>query len=354
MSSTYGDLPNAALPKPLAPDAHLSIERRPLKVVPAEDTAPMPLHLTLGITVWLLQLAVECVIYANGEAAGAAFSLDVGDLLRSAAKVAPATYFGGGFEGKECHRIGRQLMHVCDLLATHSEPRHASAFRRACELWQHLLPTLNRAAVVCPCGADEFEGHAQNFVDGLKDGFEWTRITPKLHVLCCHAAAFLRRFGSLGRYGEQGLEALHGRFNRDAALSQTPTFLGQCREFVKRSAIGGAPGDAAHNHGQRRRPAAPGARSATRTDDRRLQATTAAAGVSPVSAACQEKATLEMAKWAANLSSQASTRRRTHLQRVSNGGTQVAAPASSGADADDGLLSDSASDIIMELLGWGD
>lgn len=209
MSSTYGDLPNAALPKPLAPDVHLSIERRPLMVVPAEDTAPMPLHLTLGITVWLLQLAVECVIYANGEAAGAAFSLDVGDLLRSAAKVAPATYFGGGFEGKECHRIGRQLMHVCDLLATHSEPRHASAFRRACELWQHLLPMLNRTAVVCPCGADEFEGHAQNFVDGLKDGFEWTRITPKLHVLCCHAAAFLRRFGSLGRYGEQGLEALH-------------------------------------------------------------------------------------------------------------------------------------------------
>lgn len=354
MRSTYRDAPNAALPKPLAPDGHLSIERRPLMVVPAEDTAPMPLHLTLGITVWLLQLAVECVIYANGEAAGATFSLRLGNLLRSAAKVAPAPYFGGGFEGKECHRIGRQLMLVCDLLASHAQPRHSLAFRLACQLWQHLLPTLNRAAVVCPCGADEFESRARSFVDGLKDSFEWVRITPKLHVLCCHAPEFLRRFGSLGRYGEQGLEALHGRFNRDAALSQAPTFLGQCREFVKRSAIGGAPGDAAHNNGERRRPAAPGARSATRTDDRRLRATAAAAGSSPLSGACRDKAALEMDKWAGNLTTQATTRIRTHLQRVGNGGTQVAAHISSGADVDDGLLSDSVSDIMMGLLGWGE
>lgn len=245
-------------------------------------------------------------------------------------------------------------MLVCDLLASHAQARHALAFRRAGQIWQHLLPTLNRAAVACSCAADEFEIRAKNFMDGLQDSFEWARITAKLHVLCCHAPGFLRQFGSLGRYGEQGLEALHGRFNRDAALSQAPTFLGQCRDFVKRSVIGGAPGDAAHNHGERRRPAAAGARSATRKDDRRLRDTTATAGSSPVSAACQEKAELEMEKWAGNLTTQATTRIRRHLQRVSNGGTQVAAPASSGADVDDGLLSDCVSDIMMGLLGWGE
>lgn len=208
MSGTYGDATNAALPKPLAPDAHLSMERRPLMVVPAEDTAPRPLHLTLGIPAWLLQLSFECVIDANGEAAGGYFSLKLGDLLRSAAKVAPAPYFGGGFEGTECHRIGRQLMPVCDLSASHAQAHNALAIRRACQIWQHLLPTLNRAAVACPCAADEFGSRAQNFVDGLKDSFEWARITPKIHVLCCHAPGFLRRFGSLGRYGEQGLEAV--------------------------------------------------------------------------------------------------------------------------------------------------
>lgn len=138
--SRYGDAPNAALPKPLAPDCQLLIERRPLMVVPAEDTAPMPLDLTLGITVWLLELAVECVIYANGEAAGAAFSLNLGNLFRSAAKVAPTPFFGGGFEGKECHRIGRQLMPVRDQLSLYAQPRHALAFRLARQLGQHLLP----------------------------------------------------------------------------------------------------------------------------------------------------------------------------------------------------------------------
>lgn len=228
MSVAYRDAPNVALSKPLPPDGNLSIERGPLIVVAAEYSAPMPLHLTSGITVWLLQLAVECVMCANREAACAAFSLMLRDLLRSAAKVAPAPYFGGGLEGKECHRIGKQLLLVWDLLEQHAQARHASAFQRACQLWQHLLPVLNRSTVGCPCGADEFESRPQSYADGLKDGFEWARVTPTLHVLCCHAPAFLRRFGSLGRYGEQGLEALHGRFNRDAALSQAPTFLGQC------------------------------------------------------------------------------------------------------------------------------
>lgn len=208
--------------------------------------------------------------------------------------------------------------------------------------------------MVCPCGADEFVGRAQSFVGGVKDSFEWARIMPKIHVLCCHASEFLRRCGSLGRFGEQGSEALHGRFSCDAALSQAPTFLGQCHEFLKRSAIGGAPGDAAHNNGERRRPAAPGARCATRTDDRLLRATAAAAGSSPLSAACHDKAALDMEKWAGNLTTQDTRKIRTHLQRVGNGSTQDAAHVSSGADLDDGLLFDSVSDIMMGSQGWGE
>jgi len=38
-------------------------------------------------------------------------------------------------------------------------------------------------------------------------------VIPNLHALALHAPSFLWRFGSLGAYGEQALEAWQGVFN---------------------------------------------------------------------------------------------------------------------------------------------
>jgi len=182
-------------------------------VITAMDVAPMPLHLSLGITIALLELAVETITFSLGEAAALAFCTPMGDILRQDAGVSPAPYFGGTFEGRECHRIGRKLGLVADLMDGTAPRPSAVAWRRACSLWEGLLPTLNRADRVGDDEIAQFGTDAAAFVNGLKAWFAWFSVTPKMHVLCCHAAAFLRRLRSLGRYSEQGLEALHGRFH---------------------------------------------------------------------------------------------------------------------------------------------
>lgn len=53
---------NSALSKPLAPAENLSIKRAPLMLMPAKDTALVPLQLASGITEGLLQLAMEFVV----------------------------------------------------------------------------------------------------------------------------------------------------------------------------------------------------------------------------------------------------------------------------------------------------
>jgi len=272
MSARYATGPNASLARPRSLRHHLSIERRLLMVLAACDIAPMPLHLTLGITVALLQLAVEAVTFYFGEATGLTFCASVAEVLRRDAGVSPAAYFGGTFEGRECHGIGCKLMLVFDLLDTRAPGPGATTWRRACSQSQVLLPTLNRSDTIADDDITRFGATAAAFVDGLKAGFAWFSVTPKMHALCCHATAFLWRFDSLGSYSEQGLEALLGRFNQDAARYMSATFLGSYEAFFKASAAGGPPGSSAHDNLPKRSPAAPGARVANKPGDKRTRA----------------------------------------------------------------------------------
>jgi len=163
---------NADLPQPLTHDQHRSIQRRPLMFVPPEDIAPSPLHLTLGMTSDTLRLAAEVVRASAGPARATVFCTELGQLLLNRAGVEPAPYFGGTFEGRECHRIGRKLTLVCELLDEYAPARWAAPFRRACADWQALLPILNRSAVIAPHDMDEFERRAASFVDGLVTSFD--------------------------------------------------------------------------------------------------------------------------------------------------------------------------------------
>jgi len=163
---------NADLPQPLTHDQHRSIQRRPLMFVPPEDIAPSPLHLTLEMTPDTLRLAAEVVHASDGPARATVFCTELGQLLLNRAGVEPAPYFGGTFEGRECHRIGRKLTLVCELLDEYAPARWAAPFRRACADWQALLPILNRSAVIAPHDMDEFERRAASFVDGLVTSFD--------------------------------------------------------------------------------------------------------------------------------------------------------------------------------------
>ena len=110
--------------------------------------------------------------------------------------------------------------------------------------------------------------------DGMTAFFPWSTVTPKLHVLCYHAPAFLELFWSIGRYSEQGLESWHAHFNQNSRLYTEDTFLDSCLTNVRRSAVGRARGDDEQNRGKRRKPAwaGPGACDAKRPDDKRTVA----------------------------------------------------------------------------------
>ena len=72
--------------------------------------------------------------------------------------------------------------------------------------------TLNRAAIISAVEAAQFRADSSSMVSPLKRSFPWLPISPKLHILICHAPDFLELFGRIGLYGEQGLEARHGRY----------------------------------------------------------------------------------------------------------------------------------------------
>ena len=258
--------------------------------------------------------------------------------------VTPPPYFGGTSEGSECHWIGRKLTLVCSLLEKHASPQWTVPYRRACGDWQALLPTLNRSVVISAHDADEFKWRAASFVEGLRASFDWVTVTPKMHVLACHSAAFLRRFGSLGRYSEQAFEALHGRCNQEAALHTAGNFLGSRGEFVKASAMSQAPGGDLYINGRTRKPARAGARAATRADDCRLRGNKTQRGAPNKSAACKQKDAKDVAMWSAAIA--AATARRIGAWETRRGRDTV-------LDAiEDGLIPPDDVELLMGCLVW--
>jgi len=327
----YADDGNATLDTPLSVDAHLCIVKRPLLLVDPTHIAPAPLHLTLGITLYLLRLGIEAVYFYGGLPLADVYSQNLARTLRYGVGVDAAPYWGGSFEGRACHKIGERLGMVCNLLSRYVPVAAAEAYSAACEAWQAVLPVLNRTR---PASADETEAFRRDsarFVDGMTAFFPWSTVTPKLHVLCCHAPAFLELFGSIGRYSEQGLESWHAHFNQNSRLYTEDTFLASCLTYVRRSAVGRAPGDDGQNRGKRRQPAraGPGARDAKRPDDKRTVAGRALAGCPRrESEACALKHAENCEKWALDNLGEAVRRIDAYRRRI--GWTSTEAPAPGG------------------------
>lgn len=157
---------------------------------------------------------------------------------------------------------------------------------------------------------------------------------------------FFNRFGSLGRYSEQGIEAWHGHFNHTAVHHPAGTFLESCRSYVTRSAMSRAPGDEAHNRGKRRAPAkaGAGARAAKRTDDKRTTSGMVLAGEPRLMAdSCALKRQDDAEKWARDMLGEAVTKIETYRGRVPASVPRVAVTGDDGAPF-------TAADIYGELL----
>jgi len=210
---------------------------------------PIPVHLTIGINSRLLRLAVEVVIDCCCQAAASAFAFVLAELLHAEARVHPVPYHGGLFIGRDCHAIGEHSDAVCaapekKLSGPNGESaeiavRYSPAYKDAWCAWNRVRKVLNRATIATAAEATAFRSDAAMFVAGLKHSFGWLNVSPKLHLSLARAPDFLDEFGSIGLYGEQGLEAWHGRFGTMAPLYPSETDLASAAAFVRTMALAG-------------------------------------------------------------------------------------------------------------------
>jgi len=178
----------------------------------------------------------------------------------------------------------------------------AAVYRRACELWEYLLPVLNRAAVFAAPERGTFRRQAAEFVDLIQSRFEWLSTTPKLHILDCHSADRLDRSGSLGLFAEQSLEAWHDYCNQNVTVFSAGSFLDSCVRLVQRAAVSRGQSDAKFNRRKRRASATPNARCAKRAGDLRIVRARVEAGLrTRQSAVCAVTADANADKWANNV-----------------------------------------------------
>jgi len=287
-------------------DDHLSVTRPALVSPHPRQIVPIPVHLTIGINSRLLRLAVEVVIDCCGQAAASAFAYELAELLHAEARVHPVPYHGGVFIGRDCHAIGEHSDAVCSALekklsglneeSAEIAARYPPAYKDAWCAWNRVRKVLNRATIATAAEAAAFRSDAAMFVAGLKHSFGWLNVSPKLHFLLAHAPDFLDEFGSIGLYGEQGLEAWHGRFGQTAPLYPGETDLASAAAFVRVMALAGDASPAALDRlNPKRASAAEGAHKATKAADKRLRGNKPAL---PVCDETREKVKHERELWA--------------------------------------------------------
>lgn len=290
-----------------------SVERSPLLAIVPGQIVPIPLHATIGIDFRYLRLAIEMVMLcasasqdaARWRQAGAAFALELVEILHDQVRVRPTSFQGGLLIGRDCHTIGDSWAVVCAALKGRVSDGHLAAYEEACTMWNRVRTTLNRASVVPADEVRSFQADTAGMVSLLKSSFPWLSFSPKLHILMCHAPAFLQRFGSIGLYGEQGLEAWHGRYGQNADKYLGATELERATALVRAMALAREAGaEVLARHSPSRRPSAAGAHKATKAGDKRRREN------KPQLPACgAEASTAAKArnKWAAGICKEAAT-----------------------------------------------
>ena len=312
----------AVVGEPGTAEHHCSVERSPLLAINPRQIVPIPLHCTLGINHRYLRLAVEMVMVfrssadgaAAGRQAGASFALELVGLLHEKVRVRPTPYRGGLFIGRDCHTIGDSSALVCNALKGKVSQSHLDAYEQAWSLWNRVRKTLNRASIIPRAEAALFRADTAAMVRLLKGSFAWVSISPKLHILMCHAPAFLESFGSIGLYGEQGLEAWHGRYGQSAVKYPGATELERAAAFMRAMALAREAGaDVLARYAPRRKPAVPGARMARKVGDKRRRENKPQL---PICGAESRKAAKKRKMWAAGITKEAATTVGAHMQRA--------------------------------------
>jgi len=264
--------------EPGTADHHCLVARSPLIGIDPRIFLTITLHTTQGVHHRLLPLSVEMVMVHRGETdglaacrqAGAAFAHELAGVLHEKVRVRPTAYHGGLFIGRDCHTIGDNSALVCAAMVGKAAQSHGIASEEAWRLWNRVRRTLNRAATIPAEEVSEFRADTAAMVTLLKGNFGWLSISPKLHILMSHAPDFLERWGSIGLYGEQGLEAWHGRYGQGAVNCPGETEVQRETSFMRSMALAREAGaEVLARYAVKRKRSAVGVHEATKAGDKR-------------------------------------------------------------------------------------
>lgn len=85
------------------------------------------------------------------------------------------------------------------------------------QTFQNIASSMRTTIPLNASEIDEFETLCAFFGSTFRESYPNVSIPPKLHLLESHAPSFMRRFGVLGLFSEDGIERLHNinnKFNR--------------------------------------------------------------------------------------------------------------------------------------------
>ena len=180
------------------------ISQPPITNIPIEQIVPAPLHLILGLTKNVIdRIEAECEKYGTHHE----FESTLRELGVSRD---PHTK---GFTG---NNVKKMLSENARLLFKECMRGHNDFRERADELLSHMGAIQQIGMKAEFLTAEEIQKlriASEEFVLLYNDTFEDSTITPKAHILLHHLPDFSQRFGFLGLLSEQGIEALHHRFN---------------------------------------------------------------------------------------------------------------------------------------------
>jgi len=216
---------------------HLFVELPPLLTVDPKQIVVILLHITLGVDGRFLFLATECAIKCKGSEARLRFTHRLAALLREEVGLTPVPYHSGGFIDRDCHRMGDRSDTICRLLLLELTEEYRTAYKRAWLLWNRRRKPLNRAATATAEEVKQFRADATALVIHPKRSFPWMSISPKLHMLLCHAADFMHLYGSIGLYGEQSKETWHRRYGQSARKYLLGSELASAAAFMRAIAL---------------------------------------------------------------------------------------------------------------------
>jgi len=127
-----------------------------------------------------------------------------------------------------------------------------------------------------------------------------------------HAPEVLDSFGSIGLYGEQGLEAWHGRYGKNAVKYPGATELERAAAFLRAMALAREEGpDVLTWYSHKRTPAAAGVQKSRKLGDKRRRESKAEF---PVCGAEARRAVKTRKQWAARSASEAASTVGAHLK----------------------------------------